>query len=169
MYVCWTILEQQCSQYLFSDTVWMRRVVLARAKTSTDTSAQGMDSDRPCLTYFRWSMPGRSDDSGGNVRCQVLMGHHVRPRDSREARMKESVDAIAPPSINHCPMTGTRSVSHALDPSDLHFVASQQLPYLLSKAGATLSILWFNGATAVEFLTGSSSALGRWRYNWMDY
>lgn len=74
------------------------------------------------------------------------MGHRVCPQASRKARMKEScflraANAIAPPSINHFSMTGTRSVSHAFDSSNLHFMACRQLSRLLSKAGATLSPL----------------------------
>lgn len=88
----------------------------------------------------------QSNDPRGGSKCQVLMGHCVSSQGCIEARMKESCflrtdSAIAPPSINHRSMTGTRSVSHAFDSSNLRFVTNHQLSCLLSKAGATSSFL----------------------------
>lgn len=53
-----------------------------------------------------------SRDPAGGWGCQVLMGHRVSPgeavgkRERRNLVLLTTVGAIAPPSINHRPMTG---------------------------------------------------------------
>jgi len=72
------------------------------------------------------------DVSSPNVRrrsgCQAIIGHHVglRGREHRMVRNHRScflrTAGIATVSINHRSMTGTCSVSHEFDSSNLHFV-----------------------------------------------
>lgn len=100
--------------------------------------------------------------------CQAIMGHHVglRGRESIERYRNGTTGScslrtagIATLSINHRSMTGTCSVSHEFDSSNLYFVV-RWARILLSRPETTSGSLWLDGATAMGFLTGRGVEAG---------
>lgn len=121
---------------------------------------QGAPEILPMIDASSSNVPRRA--SG----CQSIMGHHVGLRGRVRRSMAQCRNGttgscslrtagIATLSINHRSMTGTCSVSHEFDSSNLHFVVRARI--LLSRPGAPL---WLDGATAMGFLTGRGVEAG---------